>query len=170
MTLQVPEWALDRSAPCVILNPEEDVYEFYLLGKDKAPLLDVFREYGEKGMIKLPEEAMAKVRPLLGRMAALIPLRGDLANAAGETGLTRIKGDATPLVRLSTEDDALVIALRVRPAADAKNVFIRSVKLDGRELGRLYVTTKELQTAKALEFELAPSPEGGAFERMREGW
>ena len=122
MTLQVPEWALDRSAPCVILNPEEDVYEFYLLGKDKAPLLDVFREYGEQGTIKLPEEAMAKVRPLLGRMAALIPLQGDLANAAGETGLKRITGDATPLVRLSTEDDALVIALRVRPAADAKNV------------------------------------------------
>ena len=122
MTLQVPEWALDRSAPCVILNPEEDVYEFYLLGKDKAPLLDVFREYGEKGMIKLPEEAMAKVRPLLGRMAALIPLQGDLANAAGETGLKRITGDSTPLVRLSTEDDALVIALRVRPAVDAKNV------------------------------------------------
>ena len=122
MILQVPEWALDRSAPCVILNPEEDVYEFYLLGKDKAHLLDIFREYGEHGTIKLPEEAMAKVRPLLGRMAALIPLQGDLANAAGETGLKRIAGDATPLVRLSTEDDALVIALRVRPTADAKNV------------------------------------------------
>ena len=53
-------------------------------------------------------------------------------------------------------DRAHKLRIVAKGAADAKNVFIRSVKLDGRELGRLYVTTKELQTAKALEFELAP--------------
>ena len=121
LTLNVPEWALQRYAHHMILRPEPDLYEFYAIGKDKAPLLDVFREYGEKGTIRLPKEAMAKARPLLGRMAALIPLQGDLANAAGESGLRRITGDAMPLVRLSVENDALALALRVRPAADAKN-------------------------------------------------
>ncbi|MGN0844705.1 MAG: DEAD/DEAH box helicase [Kiritimatiellia bacterium] len=122
LTLTVPEWAMQRNRLCFVLKAQPDCYEFYPIDKDKAPLLDVFREYGDRGTIKLPKEAMAKVRPLLGRIAALIPLQGDLANAAGESGLKRIAGDATPLVRLSMEEDTLAIALRVRPVAEAKSI------------------------------------------------
>lgn len=163
LALNVPEWALKRNETYTILNPEPDLYEFYPIGKDKAPLLDVFREYGEKGTIKLPEEAMSKVRPLLGRMAALIPLQGDLANAAGETGLKLIAGDATPLVRLSTEDDALVIALRVRPAADAKNVVYepgagqseRTIALTGGAAVLVRDLAEEKHRAEEVEAALA---------------
>ena len=77
--------------------------------------------------------------------------------------------EATVRIPCPGGDRAHKLRIVAKGAADAKNVFIRSAKLDGRELGRLYVTTKELQTAKALEFELVPSPEGGAFERVREG-
>ena len=163
LTLTVPEWALRRQATYEIIKPEPELYEFYPIGRDKAPLLDVFREYGELGTIKLPKEAMAKARPLLGRMAALIPLQGDLANAAGETGLKRITGDATPLVRLSTEDEALVVALRVRPTADAKNVVYepgagqaeRTVALAGGTAVLVRDLAEEKHRAQAVEAALA---------------
>lgn len=122
LTLTVPEWATQRNRLYFVRKPQPDCYEFYPIDRDKAPLLDVFREYGNRGTIMLPKEAMAKVRPLLGRIAALIPLQGDLANAAGESGLKRVAGEATPLVRLSMEDGTLAIALRVRPMAEAKTV------------------------------------------------
>ena len=163
LTLNVPEWALQRHASYAILKPEPDLYEFYPIGKDMAPLLDVFREYGEKGTIRLPKEAMQKVHPLLGRMAALIPLQGDLANAAGETGLKRLTGDATPLVRLSMEDETLLISVRVRPVAEAKNVVYepgagqseRTVALGGGTSVLVRDLDEEKRRAQAVETALA---------------
>ena len=118
LAMSVPEAALKRFATHYIVHPEPDLYEYHAIEKDKLPLLEIFREFGEGGTIRLPEAAMERARPLLGRIAALIPMEGDLANAAGEAGLERLKGDPTPLVRLAMEESTLKLSLRVRPAAE----------------------------------------------------
>ena len=51
-----------------------------------------------------------------------------------------------------------VLRITARGAENPANVYIRSVRLDGRWLDRLFVTTRELQTARELEFELEDSP------------
>jgi len=58
-------------------------------------------------------------------------------------------------LRLFDDHELTVVA---KGAEDPRNVYIRSVRLDGEEHARAYVTTDELRRCRRLEFMLTAVP------------
>jgi len=126
MRLMVPAWSLGLRRTYVIRSAGANAYAYYPLGREVRDVLDVFRDYGDAGTIDLPKEALTTARPILRRLAAVLPLQGALADVAGDgegDGLTRIKGETKPLVRLAMEELRLHISLKVRPISSSPGVL-----------------------------------------------
>lgn len=122
--LSVPEKFVGSGRSVIVCKAGENEFDFTPLDTGTTSVLDVFREYGANGKIAIPKAGMEEMRPLMGRLGAMFPIQGDLAAIGEGTGLERVSGDATPLVRLEFADGVLDAALRVRPIADAPDIVV----------------------------------------------
>ena len=164
MTLALPAWCgIDGGDGFMIVKESDDAFAVYPITPDVASVTEVFRLYGKENTIEVPKDGATELRPLMGRIAALFPIQGELKTIGDSADLPRIKGEARPVIRLDYDDDTLQITLRIRPVADQKELLFapgagqpeRIVALGGRSTVLVRDLAAERTAAAAVTDALA---------------